>query len=73
MKAYPVLQKLVTTILEGYPKRKADCMDLSEYWGIRERLSLVDEIIMYGCQIVIPHSMRREILKQLQVTDQGQE
>ena len=56
-------QQLRKIILEGFPKH---CSELPEscrcYWGIRQHLSIDDDLIVHGCRLLIPAAMRREVL-----------
>ncbi len=68
------LTKLKETIQQGFPEQKAGLDDdLKEFWGVRHELSVVDSLIMYKAErIVVPKSMRREVLKDLHAAHQGQ-
>ncbi len=68
-----LLSRLQETIIDGFPNAKTSCPELTDYWNIRHELSIVDGVIMYGKRLVIPKSMRLEILDQLHVAHQGRE
>ena len=60
------LQKLQTTIMNGWPSSKQGCNPaLYEYWSIKEELSVVEGLIMKGSRLVIPSSSRKLILQQI--------
>ncbi|QQP37033.1 Transposon Tf2-6 polyprotein, partial [Caligus rogercresseyi] len=71
----PVLLKLKEVIVDGFPEHKANLdTELQDYWGIRDKLSIVDGLIMYGSnRIVIPTSLRRQVLDELHAAHQGRE
>lgn len=54
------------TILDGWPNMKQDCSpEIAEYLNYRAELSVVDDIIYKGSKIVIPRSMRKEMLSKI--------
>ncbi len=56
-------QLLKRTILNGWPVTRKQCNPfIIEYWNFREELSVVDEVILKGENIVIPKALRSEIL-----------
>jgi hypothetical protein len=70
----PTMTKLRRQIITGFPNDKCNLeMDLLPYWCVRERLAIdeVDEMIVVGSRIVVPQSMRAEILRQLVTMHQG--
>ena len=65
-------QQLRTIILQGFPAHRHQLTELCRrYWNIREHLSLDDDLIVYGCRLLIPAKMRRQILAQLHESHQG--
>ena len=49
-------------------------MELHEFWQVRDKLSMVDNIILYGAQrILIPETMRKQVLRDLHAAHEGQE
>ena len=63
-----VHQELRKQIIIGFPNDKFGLyLNLRPYWCVRERLA-VDEVvdmIVVGSKIVVPHSMRAEVLGKL--------
>uniref|UniRef100_A0A8C6PJV3 Gypsy retrotransposon integrase-like protein 1 n=1 Tax=Nothobranchius furzeri TaxID=105023 RepID=A0A8C6PJV3_NOTFU len=60
------LQALCKTIVDGWPSCKQSCSPvLQEYWNCRAELSVVDDVVFKGSKIVIPKSLRREMLKKI--------
>ena len=59
-------QQLRETILKGFPDHKGMLPDsCKQYWQVRHHLTLDEDLIVYGCRLLIPSGMRREILEQL--------
>ena len=68
----PDLQSLITYIINGFPESKAELPPtLQPYWTVRDSLTEDDGIILHGCRIVVPSSMRRQILRELHNSHQG--
>ena len=66
------LKGLSRVINEGWPdKRKQSDDRIKMYWDYRTDLSLFDGLILKGCQIVIPPTLRREILDRIHTGHQG--
>lgn len=60
------LRKLRQIITDGWPITKQGCSpDITEYWNCRAELSVVGNIIYKGSKIVIPKSLRNEMLKKI--------
>ena len=65
-------QKVIETVMNGFPEHKADLPNLVRpYWCVRERLSIDDGLLVCGARLVIPHSLRREVLERLHDSHQG--
>ena len=41
------------------------------YWNVHQQLSLDDDLIVYGCRLLIPTMMRRQVLMNLHEAHQG--
>ena len=67
------LQKLAHMITQGFPATKPlTCSStMEEFWRHRDNLHLIDEVIMMGDRIVIPKSLRPEVLQSLHAAHQG--
>lgn len=62
----PKLQLLAEVIVTGFPETSTECpKEISEYWNIRTELSLCDEIIIKTHRIVIPVTLRKEVLTKI--------
>ena len=65
-------QKPKHYIYNGFPNHRQDLPDqCKQYWSVHTHLSIEDDLIVYGCQLVLPTEMRREVLKQLHAAHQG--
>ena len=63
------LQMLRRTIFNGWPANKQDVPDpVMPYWNMRDELSTYNGIVFKGERIIIPESLRAEILEILHVT-----
>lgn len=60
------LETLGKTIIDGWPNCKQDCSPvIQEYWNCRAELSVVEGVIYKGSKIVIPKSLRGDMLKKI--------
>ena len=63
------LQKLKSYIILGWPDIKDElCADLRPYWSCRGELVVIDSITLIGRCIVIPNSLKQQVLNQLHTT-----
>ncbi|KAI4880976.1 hypothetical protein NFI96_001098 [Prochilodus magdalenae] len=70
-KVDPVCAKLIKYCQTEWPDKHALPPDLGPYWPERENLSLVGELLLRGQRIVVPQSMRQEVLRDLHSGHQG--
>ena len=69
----PEYRKLKEAVYKGFPKEKAHLdLDLHPFWPIQADATLCNDIVMVGSRLVIPKSMRPNILKLLHASHQGQ-
>ena len=62
----PSMQKLQSTILEGWPELPRNCKPtISEFWNFRHQLSTLDGIIFKGEKILVPASLRPEMIQKI--------
>ena len=60
--------------MNGWPEFISDCKESAKsYWSIREELCSFQEMILYNDRIVIPTSLRSEILERIHEGHQGRE
>ena len=68
----PQFQVLKNTILMGWPESRKDCPPtIIEYWNYRDELSVTNDLILKGEKIVVPNSLRQEILETLHTGHMG--
>ena len=68
--AYQNLNNIITT---GFPTSRSQLEpQLREYWEVRDRLSSSHGLILMNNRIVIPYSLRKQILNNLHAAHQGQ-
>lgn len=66
------LMKLTETVLSGWPKTKSQAArEIQVYWNYREEISAVDGILFKGERIIVPTSMRAEMLKRIHESHLG--
>jgi transposase InsO family protein len=62
----PQLALLKETIMAGWPETHSDCPGpLLSYWNFRDELGVEDGVIVKGSRLVIPQSLKTEVLKQI--------
>ena len=60
------LQIALDYTLEGWPQHKEDVkLGARDLFAVRGELSAVDGILLWGNRIVIPHSMRKEVMEKI--------
>uniref|UniRef100_A0A8D8S762 RNA-directed DNA polymerase n=1 Tax=Cacopsylla melanoneura TaxID=428564 RepID=A0A8D8S762_9HEMI len=70
-----ILQRLIEVIKKGWPRHKENlqCDDLYEYWEFRDELSVDNGVILRSDTILIPKSMRSEMLTRIHKAHQGKD
>ena len=65
-------QTLKKTIISGFPNDKACLKEpMKKYWCIKDSLSVDDDLIVYGCRLYVPHTLRATMLSRLHEAHQG--
>ena len=65
-------QLLRTFILDGFPKQRKQLPEsCRRYWNVHQQLSLDDDLIVYGCRLLIATKMRHQVLTNLHKAHQG--
>ena len=60
------MQALQNMIVQGWPETRSACeQSVLEYWNHRDEFSIEEGLIFRGQKIVIPKSLRAEMLKQV--------
>ena len=68
----PILQKLMITSQEGFPSQARDLApDLRPYFRYSDSITCVDGVLLLGERIIIPQSLRPQILSALHSAHQG--
>ena len=68
----PVMQALKNTILIGWPDTKEQVpLTIRDYWNFREELTLHNGVLFNNQRIIIPHSLRSEMLARLHSSHLG--
>ena len=66
------LQKLKNIIIAGWPDSKDETIaELKPYWSYRDKLGVIDGIILKGRCITIQNSLRQQVLDQLHTNHMG--
>ena len=66
------LQQLKGIIITGWPDSRDElCVDLQPYWSYRDELAVIDGIILKGRCIIMPNSVREQVLNQLHKNHMG--
>ena len=65
-------QQLTHYIRNGFPEHWNQMADeCKRYWNVQSELALDDDLIVYGCRVLIPTKMRYGILPKLHESHQG--
>ena len=66
------LHQLKGIIITGWPDSRDELhADLQPYWSYRDELSVIDSIILKDKCIIIPHSLKEQVLNQLHTNHMG--
>ena len=67
-----VYQQLLHYIRDGFPEHRSQLPEeCRRFWNVRNHLSIDEGLVVYGCRLVIPAKMQREVLLQLHEAHQG--
>ena len=67
-----LLQQLSEVIKNGWPKDVTNVPEqVRPWWTFRDELAILDGVVYKGPRVVIPTSMRGDMLKRLHVSPQG--
>ena len=65
-------QDLKQVITSGFPNQKSTLPEgLKKFWGIKDHLTIDDDLIVYGCHLFIPSALRATMLSRLHEAHQG--
>ena len=66
------LQELIKIIKAGWPETKGELSHLVlPYFGIRDELSVDDDVVVRGERLVIPKSLRQDLIRRLHYAHSG--
>ena len=66
------IQKLKHFIITGWPNSKDEVSDeLKPYWSYRDELAVIDSMVLKGRCIIIPSSLKEQVLNQLHINHMG--
>jgi len=58
--------QLKARILEGFPAHRGELPETCKrYWQVRHNLTVEEGLVVYGCQLLIPSRMCKDVLQQL--------
>ena len=64
--------QLRQAIADGWPQTKHEVTHLiRQYWDMKEELNVVDAVVLRNERMVMPTTMRKEILNKLHTSHQG--
>ena len=69
--ADPVCQQLVQFTLEGWPEKKSLSRELRQYHKVRCELTVAERVLMHGNRVVIPITLRQDMLQRIHTGHQG--
>ena len=62
--ADPTLGLVKEILSKGWPEHKSHCLVAAKpFWGVRNALSEADGLLLYGSRLVVPVSLRPEVLE----------
>ena len=68
----PQIRDLINIIASGFPLSKESLPPtLQDFWKYRNDLYVIDEVVLYKNRIVIPQSLRKDVLQSLHSAHQG--
>ena len=66
------IQKLKHFIITGWPDSKDEVSkELKPYWSYRDELAVIDSVVLKGRCIIIPYSLKQQVLDQLHINHMG--
>ena len=61
--ADPTLQLVTKLLLQGWPEHKSHCpVSAKPFWPVRHHLVSADGLLLYGERLVVPFSLRAEVM-----------
>ena len=71
-KSDPELQQLQKVVMSGWPQTKVETpVETRPYWNYRDEISCYEGLMFKGDRIIVPHSLRPEILQRIHAAHLG--
>ena len=68
----PSLMALNKVVLGGWPSKKSEVPDeIRAYWDFRDEISVYDGVLFKSPQVIVPASLRPELLQKIHKVFQG--
>ena len=68
----PQMQTLKMTIIEGWPDLRSECpKPILDFWNHRDELSVADDLIFRGQTLLIPKSLRQQMIESVHTGHMG--
>ena len=68
----PQMQTLKMTIIEGWPDLRSECpKPILDFWNHRDDLSVADDLIFRGQTLLIPKSLRQQMIESVHIGHMG--
>ena len=66
------LMELQSIILDGWPEKRNEVpAEIRKYWAFRDEMAVADGLVTKGDCVIIPKTLRRDILEKLHAAHQG--
>ena len=66
------LQELMRTVLDGWPEDKSVLpLSITPYFSFKDELTVQDGLIFKGDRVLVPQSLRREMMQAIHATHSG--
>ena len=66
-----VCRKIISYCQDGWPDRSHLNGIINHYWPYRSEITFVEELLMYGARVIVPASLRLDMLDRLHEGHQG--
>ena len=71
-KSCKVMQKVLYYVIHGFPNTKSEMeQDTQTFWNYCLNLTVKDNLLFYNNRLIIPFTLKKEILKMLHGAHQG--
>ena len=66
-----VCSKLRNFCEKGWPSKHQVKGELSKYWQQKSRITIVEDLVLYGSRIIVPETLRQDTLRKIHSGHQG--